>query len=81
MDNALGSGAGDTVGAKTTRFLLSGEKSRQAFQLDDVFFQNWYGYQDEVVMNGGKFDVIQIMNVRHKRRPFGSTALTSRTDV
>ncbi|EXV01933.1 hypothetical protein X797_004766 [Metarhizium robertsii] len=63
MDNALGSGAGDTVGAKTTRFLLSGEKSRQAFQLDDVFFQNWYGYQDEVVMNGGKFDVIQIMNM------------------
>jgi hypothetical protein len=48
---------------KTTRFLLSGEKSHEAFQLDDVFFQNWYGYQDEVVMSGKQFDLIQIMNM------------------
>lgn len=48
---------------RTTRFLLSAEKSDVAFQLDDIFFQNWYGYQDEVVMSGGKFDIIQIMNV------------------
>lgn len=46
-----------------TVFLLSAEKSSLDFQLDDIFFQNWYGYQDEVVMTGGKFDVIQVMNV------------------
>lgn len=48
---------------KTTRFLLSGEQSLEAFQLDNVFFQNWYGYQDQVVMSNGKFDLLQVMNV------------------
>jgi hypothetical protein len=49
---------------KAARFLLSGEKSRMTFQLDDLFFQNWYSYQEEVVMSNKKFDIIQIMNVR-----------------
>lgn len=48
---------------RTTRFFLSAEKSDVAFQLDDTFFQNWYGYQDEVVMSRGELDIIQIMNV------------------
>lgn len=30
-----------------TRFLLWGEKTGEAYRLDTVFFENWYGYQDE----------------------------------
>ncbi|KAK8008144.1 hypothetical protein PG991_010695 [Apiospora marii] len=48
---------------RTTRFLLSAQKSAVAFRLDDNFFQNWYGYQDEVVMSGRKLDMIQVMNM------------------
>ncbi|KAH8594972.1 hypothetical protein B0O99DRAFT_595017 [Bisporella sp. PMI_857] len=61
-----GSAAGSpspSAAVRTIRFLLSAEKSPEVFQLDDTFFQNWYGYQDEVVMGGGKFDLIQVMNM------------------
>ncbi|OTA98696.1 hypothetical protein M426DRAFT_258180 [Hypoxylon sp. CI-4A] len=50
-------------GAKTTRFLLSGEETSNAFKLDTMFFQNWYGYQDEVLRKGIKFNIIQVMNM------------------
>ncbi len=56
-------------GSKTTRFLLSGEKTSTAFRLDTVFFQNWYRYQEEVVLTGGKLDLIQVMNVRSYIQP------------
>ncbi|OTA81552.1 hypothetical protein M434DRAFT_17355 [Hypoxylon sp. CO27-5] len=46
-----------------TRFLLSGQRTSEAFRLDTVFFQNWYGYQDEIFSQGGKFDIIQVMNM------------------
>ncbi|CAF9937284.1 MAG: hypothetical protein HETSPECPRED_000480 [Heterodermia speciosa] len=48
-----------------TRFLLSGGETRELFRLDTVFFQNWYGYQDEVVMGGGRMDLIQVLCVGH----------------
>lgn len=46
------------------RFLLSGEETREMFRLDTVFFQNWYGYQDQVVLEGKRMDLIQVMCVR-----------------
>lgn len=49
---------------QTTRFLLSGEDTTDAFKLDAVFFQNWYGYQNAVVIGGEKMDLVQVMNVR-----------------
>ena len=48
-----------------TRFLLSGGETSELFRLDTLFFQNWYGYQDEVVMGGGRMDLIQVMCVGH----------------
>ncbi|KAI0111796.1 hypothetical protein F4814DRAFT_460893 [Daldinia grandis] len=48
---------------KTAQFLLSGEETSQPFRLDAVFFQNWYGYQEKVILAGGKFDTIQVMNM------------------
>ncbi|KAI9784389.1 MAG: hypothetical protein M1816_000860 [Peltula sp. TS41687] len=52
---------GDGATPITTRFLLSGEQTREMFRLDTVFFQNWYGYQDQVVMEGKRMDPIQVI--------------------
>jgi hypothetical protein len=49
---------------QTARFLLSGESTKDMFKLDTMFFQNWYGYQDAVVIGGQKMDLIQVMNVQ-----------------
>ena len=46
-----------------SRFLLSGQETPEALKLDTVFFQNWYGYQDAVVIGNEKLDVVQVMNV------------------
>ena len=54
-----GTGGGGT----TTRFLLSGGETEEVFRLDTVFFQNWYGYQDEVVLRGAKMDLVQVFSV------------------
>lgn len=48
---------------KVTRFLLSGAETAELFRLDEVFFTNWYRYQDEVVLKGRPFDVVQVMAV------------------
>jgi len=47
--------------ARQSKFLLSGQETREVFKLDTVFFQNWYGYQDEVVLEGKSMDLIQVM--------------------
>ena len=48
---------------KTCRFLLSGEETGETLKLDTVFFQNWYGYQDDIVVRGAKMELIQVMCV------------------
>ncbi|KAF2753656.1 hypothetical protein EJ05DRAFT_167131 [Pseudovirgaria hyperparasitica] len=51
-------------GRDTMRFLLSADDTPESFKIDNVFFQNWYAYQDEVVLHkGGHFDVLQVMNM------------------
>lgn len=32
--------------------------------LDQAFFENWYGYQEDVLQRGEKVDVIQVLAVR-----------------
>jgi hypothetical protein len=46
-----------------TKFWLWGEETKEAYRLDTVFFQNWYGYQDEVVSSGGAMDLTQVICV------------------
>ena len=53
----------------TTRFILSGGETAELFRLDTVFFENWYRYQDEVVMGGGSMDLIQLLCVGCKFLP------------
>ncbi|KAI0385993.1 hypothetical protein F5Y04DRAFT_245181 [Hypomontagnella monticulosa] len=43
------------------RFKSAGQKTPEVLKLDLLFFENWYGYQDEALRNGGKIDMIQTM--------------------
>jgi hypothetical protein len=45
------------------KFLLSGAKTDSTFELNPVFFENWYRYQDEVVVNGAPIDLFQLFCV------------------
>ncbi|KAH8166649.1 hypothetical protein CIB48_g1609 [Xylaria polymorpha] len=47
-------------GVTTVKFLLSAEKTEAVFELNPVFFENWYHYQDEVVARGGRVDLVQV---------------------
>lgn len=51
-------------GSKVTKFILSGAKTQESYRLDILLFSNWYRYQDDVVLNGRSFDIIQVMSVR-----------------
>ncbi|KAI1499596.1 hypothetical protein F5X99DRAFT_274290 [Biscogniauxia marginata] len=46
-----------------TRFLLSGQDADAIFRLDTVFFENWYAYQDRIVVEGEKVDLVQVMSM------------------
>lgn len=53
-------------GNMVVKFLLSGgEKTNDpaASGLDPIFFENWYKYQDDIVMNGARIDLIQLFCV------------------
>ncbi|KAK4185134.1 hypothetical protein QBC35DRAFT_504344 [Podospora australis] len=47
-------------GQTTVKFLLSGEKTDNVAELNPIFFENWYKYQDDVVVNGKWIDLIQV---------------------
>ncbi|EMD85893.1 hypothetical protein COCC4DRAFT_63857 [Bipolaris maydis ATCC 48331] len=49
-------------GETVVKFLLSGEKTDSVFELNPVFFENWYKYQDDVVVNGAKISLIQLFS-------------------
>ncbi|CAI7649400.1 unnamed protein product [Penicillium glandicola] len=49
-------------GNTVVKFLLSGEKTDSVFELNPVFFENWYRYQDDVVVNGAKINLIQLFS-------------------
>ncbi|KAI1377103.1 hypothetical protein F4677DRAFT_444908 [Hypoxylon crocopeplum] len=48
---------------KVTRFMLSAESTPELFRLDTVFFENWYAYQDQIVVKGEKIDLVQVMSM------------------
>ncbi|KAK1145119.1 hypothetical protein N8T08_004552 [Aspergillus melleus] len=45
------------------KFLLAGEETPEPFRLDTIFFENWYGYQDETVVAGKGVDLIQVLSM------------------
>lgn len=53
----------DEWDGERTVFLLSGQDTDEMFRLDTVFFENWYAYQDLIVVKGEKIDLVQVMSV------------------
>lgn len=56
-------GYDDGWDGEKTVFLLSGQDTDEMFRLDTVFFENWYAYQDLIVVKGEKVDLVQVMSV------------------
>ncbi|KAL4727873.1 hypothetical protein ACLX1H_004568 [Fusarium chlamydosporum] len=50
------------AGGKIVKFLLSGEKTDAVFELNPVFFENWYKYQDQFVIHGEKLSMMQLLS-------------------
>jgi hypothetical protein len=59
----VGGQAKDGWNGEKTMFLLSGQDTDEMFRLDDVFFENWYAYQDLIVVKGEKVNLVQVMSV------------------
>lgn len=55
--------SGEDASLDPIRFYVSGEKTATAFALDLTFLENWYGYQEEVVVHGKKLDMIQVLSM------------------
>ncbi|KAI1656396.1 hypothetical protein F4813DRAFT_364230 [Daldinia decipiens] len=49
-------------GKTIVKFLLSGAKSSEVYELNTLFFENWYKYQEHVAKNGGKINIIQVLS-------------------
>lgn len=45
-------------------FLLSAADADQTFKLDEDFYENWYSYQEGVVVRGEKISILQVLIVR-----------------
>lgn len=45
------------------RVSLSREKYAEVFELTTLFFENYYKYQNDVVMKGGAISITQLMSV------------------
>ncbi|KAI1413419.1 hypothetical protein F5Y13DRAFT_179526 [Hypoxylon sp. FL1857] len=50
-------------GSIVVRFLLSGERSRSTFELNTLFFENWYKYQDEMIRLNRGISLIQVLSM------------------
>ncbi|KAK4235970.1 protein SchB [Achaetomium macrosporum] len=43
------------------RFYISAERTTNTSALDLIFFENWYAYQEQVVVYGKRLDMIQVL--------------------
>lgn len=49
-------------GGEPIRFRLWGQETDKVSRLDTIFFENWYGYQDEILA-GKSIDLVQVLTV------------------
>ncbi|KAI1347636.1 hypothetical protein F5Y01DRAFT_307368 [Xylaria sp. FL0043] len=47
---------------RIVRFLLSGKDTEEVFKLDKIFFQNWYGYQNDMAAGKTKFSLMNMFD-------------------
>lgn len=53
--------------AQKTVFLLSGSETDHPLKLDLSFFQNWYAYQDQIVIHRAQPSYLQLLSVSDER--------------
>lgn len=53
----------DGPSGRRTVFTLSSTDSDQVFKLDDIFYENWYSYQEDFIIHGASISVLQILIV------------------
>lgn len=46
---------------QTVEFYLSASSSGTTKELDQAFFENWYGYQEEIMLRNESVDLIQLL--------------------
>lgn len=49
--------------SKTVEFWLGASPSGVGKELDQAFFENWYGYQEDIMLRGVKPDPIQVLSM------------------
>lgn len=59
-----------TVPLKETVVLLWAEKTKEPFQLDVVFLENWFRYGEDILMNGRSPSLLQVLCVIFTPPPF-----------
>lgn len=69
----------DDVTGQRTVFLLSGSEPESLFKLDLVFFENWYAYQDEVVVRGARVNLFQVLSVSVQTPKFPLTDMETKS--
>lgn len=53
----------DGPSGRRSVFMLSSTDSDQVFKLDDIFYENWYSYQEEFIIHGGSLSLLQVLIV------------------
>ncbi|KAI5862345.1 hypothetical protein GGS23DRAFT_94290 [Durotheca rogersii] len=54
--------AGQDEGVTTVEFLLSGQRTPSVFELNTLFFENWYKYQEDMRKSNKPVSLIQILS-------------------
>ena len=49
--------------SEVVEFWLGASPSGGAKELDQAFFENWYGYQEDIMLRGAAFDPIQVLSM------------------
>lgn len=61
--------------------VLSAERIEGSFTLDLVFFENWYAYQEQVVVHGVKMNLIQVLSVMFDPNEMDSMNLILKSQI
>lgn len=51
--------------AEDVKVLIWGQKTPEAFHEDILFLENWFKYQDDIVMNKKSISLLQILSVSY----------------
>ena len=59
----------DGPSGRRSVFTLSSTDTNQVFKLDEIFYENWYSYQEEFIVHGGSLSLLQVLIVSTRETP------------